>query len=60
MYYVENDLDFIVDELDKIANGGMKHPGKAERIGEIKTALRELRDIGRAALAKSRGPSPFA
>jgi hypothetical protein len=43
-------LEVTVGKLDWIVNGGLKRTGKPERMGEVKSALRILRDVGQDAL----------
>jgi len=41
------------DLLHRMVNGGMKRPGKPDRIGDAKGYMREARDILRGAIAKA-------
>lgn len=43
-------LEVMVGKLDWIVNGGLKRAGKSERMGEVKSALRILRDVGQDTL----------
>ena len=39
--------------LHKATNGGLRVPGKAERIGDCKAVMRECRDIAEEAISKT-------
>ena len=40
---------------NKVANGGLKQPGKREKIGDLKQAIRDLRDTANAAIEAAEG-----
>lgn len=45
-------LTIIEDVAHKALNGGFKIPGKPVRVSDLKTVLREIRDLARETLTK--------
>jgi len=50
----------VADRLSWAANGGLKRPGKADRVGDAKRFMRSLRDelVGELAKVEAPGHSP--